>query len=87
MFSMVFLFCVGMFIIHTLATRIANSLKASQKALTSGMYLAFYYIGGTLGSIIPPYIYLHYGWEKTIWLFFIILSFIFILVYQKYENI
>jgi len=83
MFSMVFLFCVGMFIIHTLATRIANSLKASQKALTSGMYLAFYYIGGTLGSIIPPYIYLHYGWEKTIWLFFIILSLIFAMVYKN----
>jgi len=83
MFSMVFLFCVGMFIIHTLATRIANSLKGSQKALTSGMYLAFYYIGGTIGSIVPPYIYLNYGWENTILLFFTILCFIFILVYKN----
>jgi YNFM family putative membrane transporter len=82
-FSIVFLFCVGMFIIHTLATRIANSLKSSQKALTSGMYLAFYYIGGTVGSIIPPYIYLNYGWENTIILFFTILCLIFILIYKN----
>jgi len=83
MFAMVFLFCVGMFVIHTLATRIANSLKSSQKSLTSGMYLAFYYIGGTVGSIIPPYIYLHYGWENTIFLFFSIVCIIFILVYKN----
>jgi len=83
MFGMVFLFCVGMFIIHTVATRIANSLKGSQKSLTSGMYLAFYYIGGTVGSILPPYIYLNYGWENTILLFFTILCLIFILVYKN----
>lgn len=65
-FFNVFLFCFGMFIVHTVSTRVANSLKDSQKALTSGMYLSFYYIGGAFGSVIPPYIYAKFGWNFTI---------------------
>lgn len=81
LFSVVFLFCVGMFTIHTVSTRIANSLKASQKALTSGMYLSFYYIGGAFGSIIPSIIYAKFGWDMTIYMFIGILIFILIFVH------
>jgi YNFM family putative membrane transporter len=80
-FLNVFLFCLGMFIVHTVSTRIANSLKESQKSLTSGMYLTFYYIGGTVGSIIPPMFYQLYGWDKTIYLCMFLLFVIFIFVY------
>lgn len=73
----VFLFCLGMFIIHTISSRIANSLKETQKALTSGMYLSFYYIGGAVGSVIPPFIYQNYGWNATIYVCLAILIFIF----------
>lgn len=69
LFSLVFLFCVGMFTIHTVSTRIANSLKSSQKALTSGMYLSFYYIGGAVGSILPSMVYAKFGWDITIYMF------------------
>lgn len=65
-FLNVFLFCLGMFIIHTVSTRVANSLKDTQKALTSGMYLSFYYIGGAVGSVIPPILYQKFGWDFTI---------------------
>lgn len=81
LFSVVFLFCVGMFIVHTVSTRIANSLKASQKALTSGMYLSFYYIGGAVGSIIPSIIYAKFTWEITIYMFISLLLFILIIIY------
>ena len=80
-FLNVFLFCLGMFIVHTVSTRIANSLKQTQKALTSGMYLTFYYIGGTVGSIIPPMFYQLYGWNNTIYLCMFLLFIIFIFVY------
>ncbi|WP_298751589.1 MFS transporter [uncultured Arcobacter sp.] len=80
-FLNVFLFCLGMFIVHTVSTRIANSLKESQKSLTSGMYLSFYYIGGTVGSIIPPMFYQLYGWDETIYLCMFLLFIIFIFVY------
>lgn len=81
LFGSVFLFCVGMFIVHTLSTRIANSLKASQKALTSGMYLSFYYIGGAVGSIIPSLVYEKFGWYNTILMFIILLIFIFSFIF------
>ncbi len=81
LFSLVFLFCIGMFTIHTLSTRIANSLKASQKALTSGMYLSFYYLGGAVGSIIPSIIYAKLGWNFTIYMFLVLLIFAFLFVF------
>lgn len=81
LFLNVFLFCLGMFTVHTVSTRIANSLKESQKSLTSGMYLSFYYIGGTVGSIIPPMFYELYGWNNTIYLCMFLLFIIFIFVY------
>ncbi len=70
-----------MFIVHTVSTRIANSLKASQKALTSGMYLSFYYIGGAVGSILPSIIYAKFGWGTTIYMFVGMLLFILTFVY------
>lgn len=80
MFFMIFPLCVGMFIIHTVSTRVANSMKETQKALTSGMYLTFYYIGGTIGSILPSIIYETYGWQTTILMFVFSLLFIGIFV-------
>lgn len=82
-FLNVFLFCLGMFIIHTLSTRIGNSLKDTQKSLTSGMYLSFYYIGGAVGSVIPPFVYQHFGWEATIFMCSSILVAIFIFIYKS----
>ena len=75
-----------MFIIHTIATRIANSLKESQKALTSGMYLTFYYIGGAVGAIIPPLIYSAYSWNTTLIMFIvlILLTLIFVFLNRKF---
>ncbi len=70
-FSVVFLLCLGMFIVHTVSTRIANSLQESQKSLTSGMYLTFYYLGGAVGSIIPSMVYANYGWDMTIFMFIV----------------
>lgn len=68
-FAVVFVLCFGMFTVHTVSTRLANSMRESQKALTSGMYLTFYYIGGALGSIVPSLVYEHLGWNSTIFMF------------------
>ena len=83
MFATVFVLCFGMFTVHTVSTRLANSMKESQKALTSGMYLTFYYIGGTLGSIIPSIIYEHFGWNSTMILFVVVLVAIFFFVHHN----
>ena len=73
LFLLIFLFCLGMFTVHSVSTGLANSMKASQKSLTSGMYLTFYYLGGAFGSYIPSIIYEKFGWNSVIYMFCIIL--------------
>jgi len=91
LFWAVFIFCVGMFTIHTVSTRLANSMRTSQRGLTSGMYLSFYYIGGAVGSIVPAIIYEKYGWDTTVFMFAILLFIIFIFIllsrklFKKYD--
>jgi YNFM family putative membrane transporter len=72
-----------MFTVHTVSTGLANSLKASQKSLTSGMYLTFYYLGGAIGSFVPSIIYEKFGWNSVIYMFCGILILIIILVLNK----
>ena len=73
LFLLIFLFCLGMFTVHSVSTGLANSMKASQKSLTSGMYLTFYYLGGAFGSYIPSIVYEKFGWNAVIYMFCIIL--------------
>ncbi len=80
-FVMMFLLCIGMFTVHSIATGMANSMKQSQKALTSGMYLSFYYIGGALGSVVPSVIYGYFGWNILLGVFIFALVLAFMLVY------
>jgi len=85
-FFLLFIFCIGMFTIHSIASGLANTIKGDKKALTSGMYLTFYYIGGSIGSIIPSIVYKNFGWNTTITLFtaIILAIFLFILKNRKY---
>ena len=83
LFLFLFLFCIGMFTVHTVSTVLANSMKSSQKSLTSGMYLTFYYLGGATGSFIPSIIYEHYGWDIMIYTFVFILLIVFLLTYKN----
>ena len=80
-FAMMFLLCIGMFTVHSIATGMANSMKESQKGLTSGMYLTFYYIGGAIGSVLPSMIYRSYGWNSVIATFIILLVSVFTLLF------
>ncbi|AXK48158.1 MFS transporter [Aliarcobacter trophiarum] len=73
LFMLLFLVCIGMFTTHTVSTQLANSMKASQKSLTSGMYLTFYYLGGASGSIVPSYIYKAFGWNIMLYVFIVLL--------------
>ena len=83
LFILLFLFCVGMFTVHSVSTGLANSMKSSQKSLTSGMYLSFYYLGGATGSFIPSIIYEHFGWDVMIYTFVFILLVVIFFVYRN----
>lgn len=84
LFLLIFLFCLGMFTVHSVSTGLANSMKESQKSLTSGMYLTFYYLGGAFGSYIPSIIYEKFGWNSVIYMFCaILIGTMFLLVKRK----
>jgi len=82
-FILIFLFCVGMFTVHTVSTGLANSMKGSQKSLTSGMYLTFYYLGGATGSFVPSVIYEHFGWDIMLYCLVFILCVVVILTFKN----
>ena len=83
LFLLIFLFCLGMFTVHSVSTGLANSMKASQKSLTSGMYLTFYYLGGAFGSYIPSIVYEKFGWNVVIYMFCAILFMIMLLIIKR----
>jgi YNFM family putative membrane transporter len=63
MFGSMFVFCLGMFMVHSIAAGFINKLAQERKSITNGLYLSFYYAGGTLGSFLPGVFYQHLGWH------------------------
>lgn len=62
-FFAMFVFCTGMFMVHSLLSGYINSLATNKKAIANGLYISFYYLGGTLGSFAPGIFYEHFGWD------------------------
>lgn len=65
-FLSMFPFCAGMFFVHSLAPGLLNSLSERNRGLVNGLYIAFYYTGGTLGSFLPGLVYTRFGWAALI---------------------
>lgn len=83
LFLLLFLFCLGMFTVHSVSTGLANSIKESQKSLTSGMYLTFYYLGGAMGSFFPSILYEKFGWDNVVYIFCGIMIFTILIVASR----
>ena len=63
MFFGMFIFCSGMFMAHSTAAGYVNKITEKYKGVTNGLYVAFYYAGGSLGSVLPGFIYQKFGWD------------------------
>ncbi len=63
MFAAMFVFCTGLFMAHSLLSGFVNKMSSEKKAIANGVYISFYYFGGTLGSFIPGFFYERYGWS------------------------
>lgn len=63
MFGGMFVFCAGFFIIHSTASGLISKLAHQNKAISNGLYLSFYYAGGTLGTFVPGVFFQYFGWE------------------------
>jgi MFS transporter, YNFM family, putative membrane transport protein len=63
MFAGMFVLCGGMFLVHSLAPGVLNQRTVEQRGVVNGLYIAFYYAGGTTGSFLPGFIYHGFGWH------------------------
>ena len=64
LFMMMFFFCGAMFLVHSTASGLVNQLAGNEhRGLTNGLYVAFYYAGGSIGSFAPGIVYRYYGWN------------------------
>lgn len=59
-------FCAGMFLIHGLLSGQVNHWATESRGVVNGLYLAAYYLGGSLGSWLAPLIYREWGWEALL---------------------
>ena len=62
MFGGMFVFCAGFFIIHSVASGLISKLAHEKRAISNGLYLSFYYAGGTIGTFAPGIFYQYLGW-------------------------
>ena len=63
MFVAMFVFCTGMFMAHSLLSGYVNTIAKSKKGIANGVYISFYYLGGTIGSFAPGILYEYFGWR------------------------
>ncbi|HEX13096.1 MAG: MFS transporter [Desulfurella sp.] len=61
-FGGMFIFCGGMFLIHSVASGFLNKLAKDKKGIVNGIYIASYYSGGVIGSYAPGFVYKQFGW-------------------------
>ncbi|MDD3344138.1 MAG: MFS transporter [Sulfurospirillaceae bacterium] len=70
MFLGMFVFCAGFFIIHATCSGFISKMAHENRTISNGLYLSFYYAGGTLGTFAPGVFFQYLGWHS----FLILLS-------------
>lgn len=65
-FAAMFVFCGGMFQVHSTAPGLLQRLAGNHRGVVNGLYLSFYYVGGALGTSAPGLVYEHFGWEAFV---------------------
>jgi YNFM family putative membrane transporter len=58
--------CVGMFTAQAVAPSFVNTSARSAKGGANALYLAFYYVGGTLGSVLPGLAWQAWRWPGVV---------------------
>jgi YNFM family putative membrane transporter len=64
--TQVFVMCLGMFVIHTLAASEVNHNARSLGGVVNGLYVSCYYAGGALGAWLMGYVYELFGWTTFV---------------------
>ena len=58
-----FVLCSGMFTAQAVAPALVNSRARHGKGSVGALYLMSYYLGGTLGAILPGFAWQRFGWH------------------------
>ena len=66
LFAALTLTCGAMFLLYPVALSMVNQQAKENKGIVNGLYLTFYYAGGTLGSYAPGIIYQRFGWPAFV---------------------
>ena len=87
-FGAMVVFCLGNFITHSIASGFINKMATSHKGISNGLYVSFYYFGGALGSFVPGFIYIPFGWGAMLSFISVVsfISLIFIMVIRDIKN-
>ncbi len=80
LFSGMFVFCAGLFTAHSLLSGLVNKLALENKAIANGLYISFYYTGGTLGSVLPGAVFQRYGWQAFLFQLLLLIAVAFFFV-------
>jgi len=66
LYVLMFAFCAAMFLVHATCSSLLNRIGGEQKGIVNGLYVAFYYAGGMVGSFFPGLVYRQWGWPAVI---------------------
>ena len=88
MFFAMLVVCFGNFLSHTCGSGYINLINLNHKGIANGLYVSFYYLGGSIGSFLPGFIYTNSGWNGFLFFmsFMLFISFIFSILLKKSLN-
>jgi predicted MFS family arabinose efflux permease len=58
--------CTGVFIANSAGSSYVGSAATESRASAVGLYVTFYYMGGSAGSALPGYAWTHGGWPACV---------------------
>ena len=74
-FGALCLICIFQFLAHSIVPGLINRMAPGvDTGVVNGLYLAVYYMGGSLGTYVPSVLYSHFGWLSVICLFAFMLA-------------
>jgi MFS family permease len=62
-------FSSGVFVSQSSATVLTGRVATRARSSAAGLYVTFYYLGGSLGTALPAWFWLHGGWPGCVGLF------------------
>jgi len=80
LFVVIFAFCAGNFLVHGTLSGFLNQRAQRRKGVVNGLYIAFYYCGGAIGSFAPAMFYRAFGWNGFVALLGVLLLCAFALI-------